>query len=133
MRFVGHLFQGGFSSGTVKYSLAAVRHIQITTGLGSPRIPDISRLDYAVKGFKCLYTRAPRSQLLITLELLSLMKEGYPCLRDTAMLWAASCLAFFGFLCIGELVAPDVAEFDPTVHLCQEDVNVDRKLAPSCL
>jgi len=47
---------------------------------------------------------------------------------------AASCLAFFGFLRIGEIVAPGVAELiNPVVHLCYGDVCVDRELAPSCL
>ena len=136
MRFVGHLFQGGVSSGTVKSYLAAVRHTQIIMGLGDPHIPDMPRLDYVVKGFKRLAIRTPRQRLPITLELLSLIRDewqGYPCKRDAAMLWAASCLAFFGFLRIGELVAPGVTEFDSSVHLCYGDVCVDRMQDPSYL
>ena len=61
--------------------------------------------------------------------------EGYvyACSRNAAMLWAATCLAFFEFMWIGELVAPGVAQFNPAVHLCYGDVCVDRELAPSCL
>ena len=41
------------------------------------------------------------------------------------MLWAASCIAFSGFLRAGELTAPSKASFDPEVHLCHSDMSQD--------
>ena len=41
------------------------------------------------------------------------------------MLWAASCLLFFGFLHLGEVVIPSTMEYDPAYHLGFEDVCVD--------
>ena len=49
------------------------------------------------------------------------------------MLWAASCLCFFGFLRSGEVVAPSPQQYDPASHLCVADVKVDDRRAPSFL
>ena len=39
--FVGYLFQEGLSASTVKGYLSAVRHAQISLGLGDPRMGDM--------------------------------------------------------------------------------------------
>ena len=52
-------------------------------------------------------------------------------LRNSKMLWAASCLAFFAFLWVGEFTAPGISQFDDKVHLSVADVSVDRLDAPS--
>ena len=49
------------------------------------------------------------------------------------MLWAAMCLCFFGFLCVGEAVAPDNSDFDPTQHLTYADIAVDNGSKPTYL
>ncbi len=49
------------------------------------------------------------------------------------MLWAACCLAFFGFLRAGELTVPDDSSFDPSVHLCWGDLAVDNPVDPAIL
>lgn len=49
--FVAYLFVEGLSDGMVKVYLSAVRHAKIGLGLGDPRIQDIPRLEYVVKGF----------------------------------------------------------------------------------
>ena len=47
------------------------------------------------------------------------------------MLWAACCLAFFGFLSAGELT--DNSAFDPNTHMTVSNLQADSLVNPSCL
>ena len=49
------------------------------------------------------------------------------------MLWAASCLCFFGFFRSGEITTPSNTGFDRTVHLGWGDVAVDNPLSPAAI
>ena len=51
--------------------------------------------------------------------------------KDTCMLWVASCLCFFGILRMGEAVIPSNSSYDPEVHLSAGDVKVDNRENPS--
>jgi len=50
LSFVAFLFKGGLSAGTVKSYLAAVRHKQMSLGLGDPHRWTMPMLEYVVKG-----------------------------------------------------------------------------------
>ncbi len=52
---------------------------------------------------------------------------------DLAMLWAACCLAFFGFIRAGELTVPSDQGYDPTIHLSLGDISVDNPADPGVL
>ena len=52
MAFVAFLYREQLSGSTVKNYLAAIRHSQITLGMGDPHMGDMHRLDYVVKGLK---------------------------------------------------------------------------------
>lgn len=72
----------------------------------------------------------------MTPKILGKLREVWdksPQKRDAMMLWAASCLCFFGFLRSGEAVAPSTMQYDPACHLCYEDVKVDSIAAPSAI
>lgn len=137
VRFVAKLYQDGLSGGTVKSYLAAVRHAQITLGLGDPHRGGMPQLEYVIKGMKKKTgDRRGRSRLPITPEILIQLRgvwwsqDGG---RDRELLWAASCMCFFGFLRMGEVVVPSDAGYDSSSHLSQGDVRVDNVSSPQYL
>ena len=134
--FISQLHVDGLAPGTVKSYLAALRYEQIRRGLGDPGICKMPRVEYVVKGAKRVKPGAQRRRLPITPEVLAKLREVWdrcPNGRDAKMLWAACCLCFFGFLRSGEVVAPAVAQYDPSCHLCFGDIQVDSQAAPSCI
>ena len=46
-------------------------------------------------------------------------------------MWAACCLAFFGFLCCAEFIVPSQAGYNPAIHLSFHDITVDDYNNPS--
>ena len=132
MLFVSHLHSDGLAPGTVKSYIAAIRYEQIRRGLGNPKTYEMPRLEYVVRGFKRLSPSAGRKRLPITPEILQKLRmvwDKSQKRRDAMMLWAASCLCFFGFLRSGEAVSPSVKQYDPAAHLCYRDVKVDKLIA----
>ncbi len=132
--FVGQLFRDGLAPGTVKSYLSALRYNQITLGLGDPQISEMPRLEYVVKGLrKKGRGQSGRVRLPITPPILRRIREvweRHPNRRNSAMLWAASSLCFFGFLRSGEAVVPSESEYDPHVHLNYGDAKVDNTAHP---
>ena len=98
---------------------------------------DMPQLEYVVKEMKrAAPPRSTRSRLPITLEILRQLKAVWAARqgrRDAAMLWAAACMCFFGFLRAGEVVVPSDSQFDPSSHLAYGDVRVDNTAAPQYL
>ena len=52
---------------------------------------------------------------------------------DSLMLWAACCIAFFGFLWAAEFTVPSLRKFDPGAHLTYRDIAVDSHAKPSTM
>lgn len=132
--FVGFLYKEKLAPGTIKSYLAAVRYEQISRGLGNPQINLMPQLEYTLKGIKRSSSGATRRRLPITPGILGRLKQVWqrdPAKRDARMLWAASCLCFFGFLRSGEVVCPSERAFDPAIHLGVGDVKVDSHTAPT--
>ena len=75
-----------------------------------------------------------QSRLPITPDILSNIKKVWDTTskeHDTIMLWAAYCLAFFGFLRIGEITVPSDSGYDPSTHLSLADVAFNHATDPS--
>ena len=74
-----------------------------------------------------------RERLPITPPILKTVWDGQANDPDIVMLWAACCLAFFGFLRAGELTVPSDSAFDPSMHLSWGDLAVDSQDNPTVL
>ena len=134
--FVGYLFQEGLSASTVKGYLSAVRHAQISLGLGDPKMGDMPQLEYHIKGLRKLSSGCQQSRLPITIDILRYLRSSWEKSHghfDGTMLWAACCMCFFGFLRSGEIVVPADSAYDRGVHLSWGDVRVDNTADPQYL
>ena len=132
--FVARLFQDGLSSASVKCYLSAVRYTQIASGFGDPRLASMPQLEYVTKGLRRQSAKgAGTLRLPITPQILLKLQsvwKSHPVLFDATMLWAASCMCFFGFLRSGEVVAPSDTGYDQLYHLSVGDVRVDSTTSP---
>ena len=132
--FVASLAKEGVSHTSLKVYLAAIQHYQIQ---GDPGISQMVRLEYVMKGIRRDGAPKPKprkERQPITPALLNKLFAVWASrsdLRNSKMLWAASCLAFFAFLRVWEFTAPGISQFDDKVHLSVADVSVDRLDAPS--
>ena len=75
MLFIAHLQNDGLSPGTIKSSLVAVRHEQISMGLGDPHIAQMPTLEYVLKGAKHLATSETHKRLPNTPSILRQIKK----------------------------------------------------------
>ena len=136
MLFTAQLFQQKLAHGSIKSYLAAVCYAQVCRGMGDPDIPSMPQLEYVMKGIKRSSPQSMRSRLPITPSILRKLRQVWQRMEnkwDAGLLWAASCLCFFGFLRSGEVVMPTETEFDDQSHLCFEDIRVDDWCNPSYL
>ena len=134
---MSYIANSGLKHRTIKAYLSAIRHLHICEGAGDPFQPAHQRLQYILKGVKkCEAEQAvPEKQRLpITSHILRAIKRVWEPLAadpDIVMLWAACCVAFFGFLRIGEMSVPDNDSYDPAVHLSRQDIALDDASSPS--
>ena len=135
--FASFLAQDGLKVQSIKCYLSALRYAQIANGFPDPRIgSDHPRLECILRGIKRSQASAnppARSRLPITPDILSSIRLHLPHSPDSPMIWAACCLAFFGFLRAGEFTVPSRAEFDPEVHLSLADLALDSHSSPSLM
>jgi len=54
----------------------------------------------------------------------------HPGSYDNIMLWAACCLAFFGFLRVSEFTVPNYESYDKSSHLSLKDLSIDSHVNP---
>ena len=137
--FVSFLAKEGLKHCTIKVYLSAVRFLHIEEGAGDPFKPSLPRLEYVLKGIKRCESQGGsqrRERLSISPNMLKKIRavwEPSAADPDITMLWAACCLAFFGFLRVGEMTVPGDEAYDPAVHLSRSDIAMDNPAAPSVM
>lgn len=134
-RFVSYLSLHSLSYQTIRSYLSAVRHLQISQGMPDPSLSGFCQLEYVLKGIRRGGAALPkRHRLPITPDILRLIhqkwSQGVVC-YNRVMLWAAFCLAFFGFLRAAEFTCN--LNSDPSLWLALADVQVDSHLNPRCI
>ena len=137
--FVASLAKEKLSYASIRTYLSAIRYHQVACGHGDPGIPQMSRLEYILKGIRKdeahrqAGRRARQPLTPLILKRVFEVWKSLPVVRDAKMLWAATCLAYFGFLRVGEFTCPTVNSFDGNIHLSPADISVDCSSAPSML
>ena len=116
-----------------------MHQLYIAEGYPDPRIGDMPKLEQVLRGIKRDQAKLQwksRDRLPITPPILRKLKEVWA-RRDTdpdnIMLWAASCLCFFGFMRAGEITVPSEDSYDPGAHLNFEDVAIDSPTVPTVM
>ena len=124
------------SWGTIQSYLSGLRFHQISAGLPDPAFTSLPRLSYILKGIRKVtpaHTRGKR--LPITLDLLrrihAIWSRG-PWTFDKAMLWAACCLGFFGFMRAGEFTEQSPQQNSEPI-LSASDISIDSREKPCVL
>ncbi len=137
-QYVSYLALANLSHNTIKCYLSAVRHLHIAEQAPDPEISKMPRLEQVLRVIK--YTQAKRKEkgkarLPISIDILSRLRESWQAraTQDSAMLWAAASLCFFGFFRSGELTTPSESGYDEGAHLSFHDVSVDNLAEPQVL
>ena len=135
-RYVAFLSDLSLKYQTIKSYLSALRHLQIAQGFSDPFTPGaFPQLEYVLKGVRRSPHISPQlKRLPITLDLLrKLYAVWSPSARDldTHLLWAACCLAFFGFVRSGEITSSSTSVYNQSTVLLVSDVAFNTHLNPS--
>ena len=137
--FAATLVEEGLRHRTIKSYMAGVRHLHISEGYGDPFTHDLHRLHYVLRGIKRaegIAGVAKRERRPISPDLLRKIKSVWdPKAKEAnvVMLWAACCLAYFGFMRIGELTVSSDDAYDSASHLSWGDIAVDDPAYPSSM
>jgi len=137
--FVVFLAEKKIAYATIKVYLAAVRQLHVSKGLhGQFSLQLTTRLQQILRGIKKHQaTNSPtRIKLPITIHIMQRIRYALlqePPSYDNTMLWAACCMAFFGFMRVGEFNIPTKDSYDKASHLSPSDISVDKRDNPHLL
>ena len=137
--FIASLAQSNLAHTTIKGYLSAVRSLHVQSGLlhlfSSQLTP---RVEMVLRGIKKEQSESKslKIQLSIPIEIMYRLKQllqKNPQDYNNLMMWAACCIAFFGFLRCSEFTTPSLQEYGPQVHLSYTGVVVDCRTNPRML
>ena len=135
-RFVAFLFNQSVSARSIRCYLSALRYTQISLNLPDPSLISMPILAYVIQGTRREQAlRQPRHRLPVTPAILLAIHRLWsqsPPSFDRTMLWAAFCLAFFGFMRAGEFTCPSTQAFTPLM-LAPQDISIDSHIAPALM
>ena len=122
----------------MKCYLAAVRHLHIAEGAADPQISRMARLEKILRGIKLTQAKGTgrrKERLPISIDILAKLKGAWQVEvpQDSAMLWAAATLCFFGFFRAGELTIRTESGYDASAHVSFQDVSIDSLTTPQTL
>ena len=121
---------------SIRVYLSGVRFLQIANGLPDPHLSTFPTLEYVLRGIHRLPPTNPRRpRRPITPEIMFSLFTAWSrapqeTQYDAAMLWAACCTGFFGFMRAGEFTCSSWQTFTPDM-LSPRDVTVDSHQTPS--
>ena len=136
--FAAALAEEGLLAATIRAYLSAVRNLHVEEGLGDPLTPRPPRLSLVVRGIQ--REQAERgagggdTRLPFDEKMLECVREEWKKSRssyESAMLWAAVCVGFFGCLRTAEFLVSTPSEFRPHRNLTASDVAVDNRQDPT--
>lgn len=130
--FAAFLAYQGLKQQSIKSYLAALRHLQVSAGLPAPDRSECPRLPYTLRGIQRSQSLAKSQRLPITASVMRHLLSSWSVAGgdqyEARLLWAASCLAFFGFLRSGEFT---LASQSAIPAIMANDVAVDSREHPS--
>lgn len=135
--YVSHLANKGLALSSIKVYLSAIRNLHVEAGLHSEWENQLTpRLQLVLRGIKRAKASDPPTpaRLPITIDIMRQIKAVLmkaPEKYDNILLWAACCLAFFGFLRCGEFTVPNQTGYDKDVHLSVNDIALDSRSFPT--
>ena len=137
--FSTHLAATNTSHSTIKVYLAAVRQLHVLSGLHEFFNRQLTpRLQQVLRGIKKCQAefRPTKLRLPITTQLMQQIQQMLskePHSYTNVMMWAACCIAFFGFMRVSEFTVPNRSSYDKSTDLCLSDIAVDNRENPRLL
>lgn len=137
--FITHLATEKISYKTIKVYLSAVRHLHVSAGMFSQFSQQLTpRLQLTLKGIQrsqaiCQSSQPRRPVTLQLLQNIHAHLSLQPHCYNNILIWAACCLAFFGFLRVSEFTVPSDNLYDKDCHLSIDDISIDSRDDPRLL